>query len=251
MGLNSLAPLSPRRKECLCKLVKAQRRWTRNQLNVQKNPYDRKLFAGSCFKMILMTRMLRILLVGYVLFCFAGGVSSQINDAKKLSRDDIVVRRDRPTVYICVNRKTEKIKKEQDTDVVWLRIYNNTIWTIRFRAKEEATAKSVFSLSSGIRVAGLTNESIAFPCYEVEPNKTGAKTQGPVWGDFHNLSFLPSNTSASFSVPINYFKLGALYLQYNYEWEFVGAVANESDAPLHRVYFVVADIKDLSKHLCD
>jgi len=64
--------------------------------------------------------MLWVLLVCYFLFCFAGGVLSQTKDAKSLRREDIAVRRNGPTIYLCADPKTEKNKKERDSDVVWL-----------------------------------------------------------------------------------------------------------------------------------
>jgi hypothetical protein len=197
--------------------------------------------------MTLMTRMLGVLLACYSLSYLAGGVLSQTNDPKSLRREDIVIRRNRPTIYLCADHKTDK----NGTDVIWLRIYNNTIWTIRFGADRTGTSQKLLKLSSGSRVAGLTNESVAFPRYEFEPSETGAKKQGPEWGDVGTVSWLPSNTSASFSVPRGYFKLGTLFLKYKYEWEFTGAVADESYAPVHRVYFGIADLGDLSGHLCD
>jgi len=64
------------------------------------------------------------------------------------------------------------------------------------------------------------------------------------------VSFLPAGTSARFSVPKSYLKDSALFLEYKYEWEFTGTVADESYAPVHRVYLPIADPENISSGVC-
>jgi len=51
-------------------------------------------------------------------------------------------------------------------------------------------------------------------------------------------------------VPKSYLKDSALFLEYKYEWEFTGTVADESYAPVHRVYLPIADPDDISSGIC-
>lgn len=199
--------------------------------------------------MTLMPRILGFLLLCSSLFCFVESVLSQTNNAKNLRREDVVIKPNLPSVYLCADGRAGKSEKQRN--VLRLRINNNTIWTIRFGAERQGTLQKLLKLSNGTMIGGLTNESTAFPRYEFESNKIGGKPEGPEWGDFGTANWLPSNTSASFSVPVDYFKTGRLFLQYKYEWEFTGAVADESHAPVHRVYFDIGDIADPSGHPCD
>jgi hypothetical protein len=145
-------------------------------------------------------------------------------------------------------RETES---KDTAGILWLRIHNNTIWTIRFGAEKKGTFEKSLKLSNGKIIPGLTTESVAFPRYEIEAKKPRTESQIPKWGDFGTASWLPSNTSAVFSVPIKYINSGTLFLQYKYEWEFTGAIGDESHAPIHRVYFDIANISDVPGHMCD
>lgn len=188
--------------------------------------------------------IVRVFVCGLCLLCLMGKVFPQSKKAKNLTRDDVVIKHDRPSIYLCAERSS------QNDGVVWLRIANNTIWTIRFHAEKQATRQAPLKLSNGKIIAGLTNQSVAFPRYEFESGARDAKNGGPVWSDFGTASWLPSNRSALFSVPVSQFELGMLYLEYKYEWEFTGAIADESHAPVHRVYFDIASLQDLADHRC-
>lgn len=158
--------------------------------------------------------------------CFSVDVCSQTRRASNLKRDEAVIRRDRPTVYLCLDRKT-------DNDV-WLRIYNNTIWTTRFRGGGKMS--TLLKLPDGTRVAALSNGDIASPEYRFESKQTGGEVDYS-WGDIHSAIFLPSDTYALFKVPSGKFNSNLLFLEYAYEWEFTGAAGTESHPPRHRVYY--------------
>lgn len=175
-----------------------------------------------------MVKNLLLVFIGLICcaICFSVDVSAQNRRASNLKRDEAVIRRDMPTVYLCLDRKT-------DNDV-WLRIYNNTIWTIRFPG--EGKRSTLLKLPDGTNVAALSNGDIASPEYRFESKQTGGEVDYS-WGDVHTSVFLPPNTYALFKVPSGKFDRNLLFLKYAYEWEFTGAVASESHPPRHRIYF--------------
>jgi len=175
------------------------------------------------------------------------GLKQQVT-ATSLTRKQVVVDERKPTVYLCVNRSGSKAAHTQD--VLWFSVFNNTIWTIRFRSSSGETNSTRLKLSQGKLVPGLTKESVFVPHYQVEDAQTHARLMGPGWGDTGTVSFLPAGTSARFSVPKSYLKDSALFLEYKYEWEFTGTVADESYAPVHRVYLPIADPDDISSGIC-
>jgi len=172
-----------------------------------------------------------------------GGGQTRLKQAPaSLTRKQVVVDERKPSVYLCVNRS--------NTDVLWFRVFNNTIWTIRFRSSSGDTNIKPLKLSNGKLVPGLTKESEFVPHYEVEDAQTHARRMGPGWGDTGTVSFLPGGTSARFSVPKSYLKDSALFLEYKYEWELTGTVADESYAPVHRVYLTIVDPEEVSHGVC-
>ena len=181
------------------------------------------------------------LVFGLPVFCQA------INN-RTLTRDDVVVNRDKPTVYICADADLMNKDKEIGGDV-WLRINNNTIWTIRFEAERMGTKQQLFKLPNGQKIAALSKASIAFPRYEIESKKTGEGLS--LWGDVHTFNWLLSNNSAIFKVPGKYFKDNLLYIDIVYGWELVGTLARESNPPHHRVYFAVHDSTEISGSKCN
>ncbi len=203
--------------------------------------------------MSISNRVIGLYLLWVCVFtlCFGGDVVCQTKRAADLTRNDVVIKPNETSVYLCVDRELGNKRKKGGSNLLWLRVHNNTVWTIRFRAERMGTLSQPLKLSNGRIIPGLTNRSTAFPEYEFEPKKPGVQLGGPSWGDLGTANWLPSNTSSLFAVPTKYFKLGTLYLEYKYEWEFTGSIADESHAPIHRIYFDVADISEVSGHLCD
>lgn len=156
--------------------------------------------------------------------CVVG--NSQTRRASNLKRDEAVINRNRPTIYLCLERKT-------DRDIS-LRIYNNTIWMTRFPGQGKTSR--LLELPDGTRVAAVSNGDVVSPQYRFESKQTGVERDYR-WGDLHSVVFLPSDTYAVFKVPVESLKDDLLFLEYQYEWEFTGAVASESYPPRHRVYF--------------
>jgi hypothetical protein len=176
---------------------------------------------------------------------------SQVSTRTPLTRKQVVIRSDKPSVYLCVDGGPRQGKAGEDGDVLWLRIVNNTIWTIRFKATRGGTEVRPLKLSNGTIVSGLTKKSAVDPHYQVEDARSGHRREGPSLGDVGTVNFLPSDISALFSVPDRYLKEGALFVEYKYEWEFIGTVAEESNSPVHRIYLRVGDLSELSAYRCD
>lgn len=168
-----------------------------------------------------------------------------------LTRNDVVLRPDKPTIYMCVDRELTRAKARESAGDLWLRIYNNTVWLIRFNAERMGTSAKVFRLSNGRNVPALTNESVAFPQFEFEPKAGKSGTPQSLWGDTSTSNWLPSDTHAAFKVPAKYFKDEKLYLEFNYEWELTSSHGTESYAPTHRVFFALADASDISGATCE
>ncbi len=187
-----------------------------------------------------------ILLLSWSPFCWAQTRQKHPVIPSSLTRKQVVVDEKKTSVYLCVNRS----QTARSEGVLWFRVINNTIWTLRFRSSSGETNIKPLNLSNGKLVAGLTNESVFVPRYQIEDAQTNARRMGPGWGDTGTISFLPASTSARFSVPKSYLKDSALFLEYKYEWEFTGTVADESYAPVHRVYLVIADPNDISSGAC-
>ena len=167
-----------------------------------------------------------------------------------LTRKQVVVDQKKPSIYLCVNRGGSNGKAAHYQDVLWFRVFNNTIWTIRFPSSSGETNIKPLKLSQGKLVPGLTKLSVFVPHYQVEDAQTHSRRLGPGWGDTSTVSFLPAGTSARFSVPKSYLKDSALFLEYKYEWELTGTVGDESYAPVHRVYLPIVDPNDISSGVC-
>jgi hypothetical protein len=132
-----------------------------------------------------------ILLLSWSPFCWGQTRQKHPATPGSLTRKQIVVDERKTSVYLCVNRSSSN-------DVLWFSIFNNTIWTLRFRASSGKTNIKRLTLSNGKLVPGLTNESVFVPHYQIEDAQTNAHRMGPGWGDTGTVSFLPAGTSARF-----------------------------------------------------
>jgi len=185
----------------------------------------------------------RAILIGCLFTTFRVIGTSQTKNVKQLAREDIVIHQNRPTVYLCLDRP------DDGKGVIWLRIANNTVWSLRFRAERQGTNQRLLRLSKGKNVAGLTGDSTAFPRYEFE-TADHRKPEVSPRGDFSTSSWLPPGTSALFAVTVPHSETAKVYLEYKYEWEFTSAIADESYGPVHRVYFDVKELKDFAAKRC-
>lgn len=161
--------------------------------------------------------------------------------------NDVIVNQNQPTVFICADNK-RNTQNELLTGNLWLRIENNTIWTIRFKAQSMGTKGQALQLPNGQRVVALTNQSESMPNYGLK--SIDGRTDMNLWGNSTLLNWLPSNTSAAFKIPVSQLKHNILTLDFKYQWEIVGIVGQESAYVHHTVYFVLEDDSKFSNYAC-
>jgi hypothetical protein len=180
------------------------------------------------------------------------GVGSIVFAQKKttLTRADVVIESNKPSIFLCIDNNKNKDKIITDGSDVWLRIYNNTIWTIKFNAQQIGASTQKLKLSNGSIVRGLSNKTISYPNYEFESIKDNKISDMPQWSDITTANWLLSNNYTVFRVPSKLFENNLLFLGYKYEWELIGAAGQESYSPTHRVYFHLDDSLDISKNYC-
>lgn len=177
--------------------------------------------------------------------CFLLGLQIQAQSKPTmLARSDITVNPKLPTVFLSVEKSRTETRSE-----VWIKLVNNTIWTIRFLGEQPGVSTKLLELSNGTKVMGLQDGSISYPQYQLEPTTTIGNVRKPSWGDLGNPSFLPSNSCTLFKVPSQYVRGGMLYLEYKYEWEIIGSAGQESYSPTHRVH--LQKLEPMGEGQCD
>lgn len=150
--------------------------------------------------------------------------------------------KDKPTVYITFERagKREPLEVEESSEGIWLRLHNNTHWTIFFPA---------FGVPKALGEVGMFYEIEATKSLEVyrdapeireshkQENCTPELPVGYRLGHVYSMVRLPPGNSIVFSVPREHLAKGlALRISFNYEWQ------NEDDVfagrePKSHVYF--------------
>jgi hypothetical protein len=104
----------------------------------------------------------------FLLSCFGTILFAQSKKDTKLTRKDIIINLNKPTIFLCVDKDKNKKIKITDNDELWLRIYNNTVWTIKFNSQKMGIPTQKLKLSNGGIVGGLLNNSTTYPNYEFE-----------------------------------------------------------------------------------
>ena len=108
-------------------------------------------------------------------FCFLLGLQIQGQSrATMLTRSDITVDPKLPTVFLSVEES-----KTENRSEVWIKLVNNTIWTIRFLGEQAGESTKLLELSNGAKVIGLQDGSISHPQYQFEPNTTIGNARKP------------------------------------------------------------------------
>jgi hypothetical protein len=193
--------------------------------------------------------------------CFYGTALAIPSQAPKQcpARPDIVVAKDKPTVYLTFERigeykslpgrlaaidpsDREKLKAESSKGI-WLRLHNNTRWAISLPTNSlyvGGKQTTPLRLCDGNGALGLRDEIEVDARYEVDvlPGREGVnKPRIANRIDVFSNSWLGPNSSVVFVVPRGYLKDPlAIYLPFHYEWEIVkGGVG--SMEPEHRAYF--------------
>jgi hypothetical protein len=211
-----------------------------------------------------MSKASKILLCTVVLcgLPFAGPARQREGTTKA----DVVLLKGKPTVYITFERAGERkpVYAKESNRGIWLRLYNNTRWSISFCTESLyiGTKTTPLRLSDGRGVLGLRDGVEISPCYEVEAVRGyesertrdgGLVIEKPIQvstppvgtrGDVSSISWLPSGRSAIFSIPGEHLaKHLAIYVVFNYEWE-TGVRDVGNGEPQHRVYFRASDLPE-------
>jgi hypothetical protein len=199
---------------------------------------------------ILMTN--KYIIVNLFAFILLLGFGSIIFAQKKinLTRSDVVIDSNKPSIYLCIDENKNKDTIATNSSNIWLRIYNNTIWTIKFNAQQIGASTQKLKLSNGSVVRGLSNKSTSYPNYEFESIKDNKTLDMPQWSDITTANWLLSNNYTVFRVPSKLFDNTLMFISYKYEWELIGSAGQESYSPTHRVYFHLNDSLDISKNFC-
>lgn len=181
------------------------------------------------------------------------------------NNEKVSLQKDRPTVYLTFERegKREPIHPSESNEGIWLRLHNNTKWTINFCTLSLYIPPRVspIHLADGRSVLGLKENVEVDMCHGVEELKRyetqvrrksekketesikGSERQvGYDTGDVFSSAWLPSGGSVIFSVPREHLSRRlAVFVRFNYESEY-GDRTFRSDGPEHRVYFRAADL---------
>jgi hypothetical protein len=89
------------------------------------------------------TNMKSIVLL-LILVLFGTSILGQ-SAPKDLVRADIVLNKNKPTVYLCVDLQSEsssKNLKQADSNFIWFQLHNNTIWALTFRSEQLRNSKA-------------------------------------------------------------------------------------------------------------
>ncbi|CAN5694191.1 hypothetical protein BH24ACI2_BH24ACI2_09950 [soil metagenome] len=157
---------------------------------------------------------------------FAPSIYSQqkvviLNTGKQDTRIDV----SEPTIYLSFERY-------DGDNSIWLRLHNNSRWTISFRADDDfyGLANDSSTWSVGRDAFGLLNGAKVKPKYAIErlPEQMPMDNLGCVSSE----SWLPSGRSVIFEIPRKGFEtFNKLHITFKYEWE------TEGFEPVHRVRF--------------
>lgn len=156
-------------------------------------------------------------------------IIAQSKSAKSLTKSDVILDPSRPSIFSCFENLTSN---PDQSSSIWIRITNNSIWTLQFPAHNGGTSHDVQKLSNGREVAMLAKGAIFYPGYGVVSD-SGRRVIKLISIHVGTSSFLPSNSSAIFSISRRELKNGRLYLDFNYEWE-LNTVYQAT--PTHRLY---------------
>jgi hypothetical protein len=176
------------------------------------------------------------LLVIYNL-CGIGFAQSMTNASVKTTKLDDA----KPTVYLSIERK--------DREKAWLRMYNNTKWSLAVRTFTfYFNRRQSIILSNGRSVFALPgDEEIDSLHYYVEREpmvSNELKVPRHLHSDSYSISWIPSKGSILFSVPTDQLVPGLMiYVPFQYEWELNPQLIFNNE-PQHRVYLHASDLPE-------
>jgi hypothetical protein len=137
--------------------------------------------------------------------------------------------------------KEDRVEAVRTAKFLWLRIYNNTPWTIAIPTESlyVGTAISPWHLCDGVGVLGLRDGLEVNAYYHVDtvgPERS-LPPAVPNRIDVIPTSWLPPGRSVIFQVRHEYVsERYSIYLSFNYEWETRKGVVRSGE-PEHRTYF--------------
>lgn len=175
-----------------------------------------------------------------ILLVFSCNILSQ--EPSQLIKKDVTVDRSKPIVYLCYDKpnKTVKNNKEHEFD---LRLVNNSIWTLRFFDNGSGSPVEIMTLPNGSRVPALVSSGKAFPRFM---SKSENK---PKWPDYGTVSYLPSDSFVTFTVPRKYLQNTSVYVEFAYSWELTGPIASDGNVS-HRTYIAWSPSTKEPERLC-
>jgi hypothetical protein len=137
--------------------------------------------------------------------------------------------------------KSNNIQARRGAKFLWLRIHNNTPWTIGFPTESLyiGAAITAWHLCGGVGVLGLRDGLEVNACYLVDTTERNGEMPPRVPGriDVVATSWLPPGRSVIFQVPQEYVsEKFSVYLPFNYEWETENRHVRGGE-PEHRAYF--------------
>ena len=142
---------------------------------------------------------------------------------------DVRIDLNQPSVYLAFERLGP-------SDLVWLRLRNNSHWAISFRTENQGAILAPLGLSDGHIVNGLADGLEVRPEYVIQ--------NLPPHGDARywctsTRSWLAPGLSAIFSFPREDLKpVGRILISFTYEWE------GQGREPEHRVNFSEFDLSN-------
>jgi hypothetical protein len=197
---------------------------------------------------------------------------------------DILLLKDKPTIYITFERAgmvkpapvrlaaTDNLQEiadghsDENSQVVWLRLHNNTRWAINFPTDSLyigtnitptrlCNGRPALGLRSGIEVNARYKMEVVDNAAAAQTTESGIAINNPTGilkppvlnrSDVFSTSWLPAGGSVIFSVPREHLtRQYSIYIPYKYEWEF-GEPSVKSDEPQHRVYFHTHNLSENS-----
>jgi len=221
--------------------------------------------------MIHYLLMRSILLVIVLIFGLTAVTPAQ-KRKPHLARRSVRILKAKPTVYITFVRfgKREPTHNNESDEGVWLRVHNNTRWTLLFGGYGAYTAKDEeVSMFYGVEEVPKPRDRFIImpplpqrpifdrPPVQAQPTETpkvekeekDCDAPPGEWGiDVVGLIPLPPGKSLLFSVPLETLcKNLKIYIEYNYAWERKNYYDNYGDEPQHRVYFYGSDLPKVAR----
>jgi hypothetical protein len=214
--------------------------------------------------------MKNALLIILALCSFIAIASAQKKEPS-IAKSDVLLSKDKPTLYITFER-TGKIRlasprlmvtnvsseradirtvetNQEESEVVWLRLHNNTCWAISFPTESlYIGAKTTMIRLSDGRAALAPREGLEVNArYEVEAERNSEIVKLPIIrrADVMSNTWLAPGHSVTFAVSRDHLaKSLMIYIPFNYEWE-SGEQDRGSGEPEHRIYFRASDLPEL------